>query len=125
MANKKILMTGAAGYIAGQMLPPFRKRDELTLVDATQQNPLGEDVKDVVVLDLVDPDRSKYGRYFEGVDAVVHLGHKRRSGERRGGPNPMEHFFNEKQNVEMAYNVFRAAYEAKVQRVVMASSSHA
>jgi hypothetical protein len=27
-----------------------------------------------VVLDLIDPDRSKYAQYFEGVHAVVHLG---------------------------------------------------
>ena len=27
----------------------------------------------MVVLDLIDPERSKYARYFEGVEAVVHL----------------------------------------------------
>ena len=53
-----------------------------------------------MVLDLIDPDRSKYAHYFEGVHAVVHLGHKRRR-----GLNAMEHFFDEKQNVGMAYNV--------------------
>ena len=39
------------------------------------------------MLDLIDPDRDKYARYFEGVDAVVHLGYKRRS-----GPNPWSIF---------------------------------
>ena len=120
MANTKVLLTGAAGYIASQLLPTFRERYDLVLVDVTQKNRQGEEIKDIVVLDLIDPDRSKYARYFEGVDAVVHLGYKRRS-----GPNPLEHFFDEKQNVEMAYNVFRTAYEAGVKRVVMASSNHA
>jgi NAD+ dependent glucose-6-phosphate dehydrogenase len=37
----------------------------------------------------------------------------------------MDHFFDEKQNVEMAYNVLRTAYEVGVKRVIMASSNHA
>ena len=120
MARTKILMTGAAGYIASQLLPTFRARYDLVLVDVTQKNRQGEEIKDIVVLDLIDPDRGKYARYFEGVDAVVHLGYKRRS-----GTNPLDHFFDEKHNVEMAYNVFRTAYDAGVSRVIMASSNHA
>jgi NAD+ dependent glucose-6-phosphate dehydrogenase len=120
MAPTKVLMTGAAGYIASQLLPTFRARYELRLLDVTQTNRQGEAVQDVVVLDLIDPDRSKYAQYFEGVDAVVHLGYKRRTGQ-----NPLDHFFDEKHNVEMAYNVFRTAYDAGVKRVVMASSNHA
>ena len=49
----------------------------------------------------------------------MHLGYKRRDG------SLLDHFFNEKQNVDMAYNVLRAAYDAGVPRVVMASSNHA
>ncbi len=120
MAHTTVLMTGAAGYIASQMLPTFRTRYDLVLVDVTQKNRQGSEMTDIVALDLIDPDRSKYARYFEGVDVVVHLGYKRRR-----GANPLEHFFDEKQNVEMAYNVFRSAYEAGVKRVVMASSNHA
>jgi hypothetical protein len=120
MANPRVLLTGAAGYIASQLLPTFRARYELTLIDVTQQNRQGEVIKDIVPLNLIDPDRSKYARYFEGIQAVVHLGYKRRS-----GANPLEHFFDEKQNVEMAYNVFRTAYDAGVERVIMASSNHA
>ncbi|MBM3225069.1 MAG: NAD(P)-dependent oxidoreductase [Candidatus Tectomicrobia bacterium] len=120
MAALKVLMTGAAGYIASQILPTFRQRYDVTLVDVTQKTRQGTVLDDVIVLDLIDPDRTKYARYFEGVDAVLHLGYKRRS-----GANPLEHFFDEKQNVEMAYNVFRTAYDAGVKRVVMASSNHA
>jgi len=80
MARTKVLMTGAAGYIASQLLPTFRARYDLVLVDVTQKNRQGEEIKDIVVLDLIDPDRGKYARCFEGVDAVVHLGYKRRSG---------------------------------------------
>ena len=71
------------------------------------------------IADLIDPDRSKYSQLFAGVDAVVHLAYKRRTGD------PLDQFQDEKQNVEMAYNVLRASYEAGVSRVVMASSNHA
>ncbi len=116
---QKVLMTGATGYIANQLLPTFRERYEMTLVDVKAENPRGEAVDGVQIADLIDPDRSKYAGLFEGVDAVVHLGYKRRSGD------PLDHFFDEKANVEMAYNVLRAAYDAEVPRVVMASSNHA
>jgi len=119
MTDKKVLITGAAGYIASQVLPTFRERYETVLLDITDRDRQGRRVEGVAIVDLIDADRSKYAGYFEGVDAVVHLGHKPRSGQ------PLDHFFDEKCNVEMAYNVFRAAYEAGVERVAMASSNHA
>jgi nucleoside-diphosphate-sugar epimerase len=119
MPTKKVLLTGAAGYIANQLLPTFREHYDLVLVDVTKKNRQGEDISDIVVLDLINPDRNQYAHYFEGINTVVHLGYKRRSGD------PLDHFFDEKQNVEMAYNVFRTAYDAGVERVVMASSNHA
>jgi hypothetical protein len=119
MTGKKVLLTGATGYIADQILPMFRENYDLTLVDVRKENRRGEPVDGVQIHDLIDPDRAKYAHLFEGTDAVVHLGHKRRSG------SPLDHFFDEKQNVEMAYNVFRSAYDAGVPRVVMASSNHA
>ena len=39
--------------------------------------------------------------------------------------SPLDDFFAEKQNVEMAYNVMRCAYDAGVPRIVVASSNHA
>ena len=116
----KILLTGAAGYIADQILPTFRERYETVLVDVNDTNRRGVKLDDIVIQDLIDPDRDSYSALFEGVDAVVHLGYKRRSGD-----NPLDHFFVEKENVDMAYNVFRTAYDAGVSRVVMASSNHA
>ena len=88
MATTKVLLTGAAGYIASQLLPTSRQQYDLTLVDVTQKNCQSETITDIVVLDLIDPGRSKYAQYFDGVDAVVHLGYKRRH-----GPNPLDHFF--------------------------------
>ncbi|MCH8309504.1 MAG: NAD-dependent epimerase/dehydratase family protein [Chloroflexi bacterium] len=117
---EKVLMTGAAGYIANQLLPTFREDYEMALVDVNDVNRNGDRVEGVQIADLIDPDRSKYAHLFEGVDAVVHLGYKRRTGD-----NPLDHFAEEKENVEMAYNVLRSAYDAGVPRVVIASSNHA
>ena len=116
----KVLITGAAGYIADQLLPTFRERYETVLVDVTDTNRRGEKVEGIVIQDLIDPNRAAYAHLFEGVDAVVHLGYKRRT-----APNPLDHFAEENQNVQMAYNVFRSAYDAGSKRVVMASSNHA
>ena len=119
MGDRKVLMTGAVGYIAGQLLPKFREMYDLVLIDVTAENRQGERVDGVQTADLVDSDQSKYAGYFDGVDAVVHLGYVRETGE------PIDRFFHEMKNVEMAYNVLRAAYEAGVQRVAVASSNHA
>lgn len=119
MAVQKVLMTGATGYIANQLLPTFRESYEMVLVDVKAENPRGERVEGVVTADLIDADRSGYAHLFEGVDAVVHLGYKRRAGE------PLDDFFDENENVVMAYNVLRCAYDAGVPRLAIASSNHA
>ncbi len=132
MAVKKILITGASGYVASQLLPAFRQRYDTLLIDAStlysrgrstgphsESNRKGEHVEGVVTADLSVPDRSSYARHFEGVDAVVHFAYNRNSGE------PLDHFFDEKANVELNYNVLRCAYDAGVRRVVMASSNAA
>ena len=117
--EKRILITGATGYIASQLLPTLREKYDTVLVDVNDEDRQGQKLEGVIVSDLINPERSQYASYFEGVDAVVHLGYKRRTGV------PLNQFFDEKENVEMAYNVFRCAYDAGVPRVVMASSNHA
>ena len=114
-----VLMTGATGYIANQLLPTFGETYKMVLVDVKEENRHGERVEGVVLADLIDTDRSKYAHLFQGVDAVVHLGYTRRSGD------ALEHFYDENRNVVMAYNVLRCAYEAGTPRVVIASSNHA
>ena len=52
--KKKLLITGAAGYVASQMLPSFRKKYELVLLDASTKNRDGEEVEGVSTGDLID-----------------------------------------------------------------------
>ena len=115
----KVLMTGAAGYIAAQLLPTFSERYEMVLLDVNDRDRGDKPVKGVNIVDLTDPDRTRYQDYFAGADAVVHLGYKHRSDD------PLDAFYDENDNVRMAYNVLRCAYDAGVPRVVVASSNHA
>lgn len=125
--RKTVLVTGASGYVASQMLPEFSRRYELRLVDVTDHDRDGNLVEGVEVVDLIDPERDHYRHLFEGVDAVVHLGYKHsRDGGADGEDMPqLERFPVELENVQMANNVYRTAFDAGVSRVVMASSNHA
>jgi hypothetical protein len=126
-AKRTVLLTGASGYLAGQLLPVFRDAYELRLVDVRDVDRDGKPVPGVTVADLSDPDRARYRSLFEGIDTVVHLGyrHPGQPGGWGGDVPAIDRFDTELGNVRMAQNVYRSAYDAGVRRVVMASSNHA
>jgi hypothetical protein len=117
---KRVLVTGAAGKIAGQILPALRERYELTLVDLRATDRSGSSLSGIHQVDLLDSSPNTYRSLFEAQDAVVHFGYVRPS-----GTTGADRFAAELRNVQMAYNVFRASLEASVGRVVVASSNHA
>jgi hypothetical protein len=120
MTKRKVLVTGAAGLIAGQVLPALRERYELTLIDISKSNRQGQEIPDVQIADLTDVDREAYRQYFRGQDAVVHFAFVQptdKTAEAR--------FRSEYSNVGMAYNVYQTALEEGIRRVVVASSNHA
>jgi hypothetical protein len=119
--RKRVVLTGAAGTIAGLLLPALRERYELTLLDIRKTDPDGEVIEDVQIADLLADDRDAYRRHFRGVDAVVHCGFTRADDP----DDPQQRFAAELANVQMAYNVYRTAWEEEVRRVVVASSNHA
>ncbi len=123
----KVLITGASGYIASQMLVTYRDRYDLTLIDAINTDREGNPVAGVEIVDLIDTDRSKYEQYFANQDAIIHLAYKRSSpGGVYGSDVPhIDRFATELENVQMANNIYRCAYDAGVNRVVVASSNHA
>lgn len=124
MTKRKVVVTGAAGKVAGQVLPALRERYELVLLDIKQTNREGEVVPGVQIADLVERNRDHYRHHFQGADAVVHFGFVGNSNPAAGNDADAR-FWNEFANVQMAYNIYQTALETGVRRVVVASSNHA
>ncbi len=119
--RRKVVVTGASGYIASLLLPAFRERYDLTLLDIRSVDGEGKKVEGVQIADLTQRDRDSYRHHFSGADAVVHLGFTRAEDK----SDPIQDFYAELANVEMAFHVYQTAQEEGVRRVVVASSNHA
>ena len=119
MQDKKVLVTGALGRIGNYIIPGLSKKFSLTLLDVQKNNSKYNYIGPIAEADLINPDRTLYQSYFEGMDAVIHLGYKSRRN------NALDDFHDEIDNVKMSYNVLRTAYDTEVKRVVVASSNHA
>ena len=126
MAKRRVVVIGAAGYIAQRMLPELRERWDVVPIDVTATARDGSPVSGVVVCDMANPDRDTYRAHFHGADAVIHCGFVRAGQSSATWQNNSDaRFWAEHQNVAMAYNVYRTALEERVRRVVVASSNHA
>ncbi|MFO7856764.1 MAG: NAD(P)-dependent oxidoreductase [Paracoccaceae bacterium] len=110
---KTVLMTGAAGGVGGHLRRELAGRYALRLSDLAGIDDLGEG-ESFVAADLADIDAVR--RAVEGVDAVVHLGGFSVEG-------PWDAILEA--NIVGTRNVYEAAREAGVRRVVFASSNHA
>lgn len=123
-----MVITGAAGYVAGLMLPDLRRRYDLTLLDRRREDRDGNPVEGVQVTDLTPTYRNTYRARFAGADAVVHCAfvHPGKPAGDGGDVAQREaRFRSECANVSMAYNIYQTAREEGVRRVVMISSNHA
>jgi len=116
--RRRVLLTGAAGTIAGLLLPTLRERYDLRLIDVRGKNREGVAVEGIEITDLLDLNRDQYRNCFSGVDAVVHCAFL-------GTADTNQKFTSELRNIQMAYNVYQTAWEERVRRVVVASSNHA
>lgn len=121
MNRRKVAVTGAAGLIASQVLPALRERYEVTLLDVSTTDRSGNEVEGVQIADLTDRNRDNYRRHFQDADAIVHFGFTRAADP----DDADQRYWSEFANVQMAYNVYQAAWEENVRRVVVASSNHA
>ncbi len=121
MARLRVVVTGAAGYVASQLLPAFRERYDLVLLDAREKTRDGTLVEGVNITDLRDADRETYRSYFVGADAVVHLAFNYKQGHSMNDGD----YYSERSNLDLAFHVYQTAREEDVRRVVIASSNHA
>ncbi len=117
-----VLVTGASGYVAAQLLPSLRQHYELRLVDMKEEDREGRRVEGIVLHDLSEPDLERHRSLFRGVHAVIHLAFNRSTWSDTAGAAT---YYDERTNLDMAYYVYRLSLEEGVQRVVMASSNHA
>jgi hypothetical protein len=131
MANRKVLVTGATGYIASRLLPGLRGRYDLTLLDVRPTRGDGTPVEGVQTANLLSDDPETLRPFFRGQDAIVHLAFNRAPDAAMSGTQratrltPGSAYEAERANVDMAYRVFQLALEENVRRVVVASSNHA
>ena len=112
---KKIVLTGAAGRLGGYLRKPLAAKCE-TLV-STDIAPLTDPLikgESFVQADLAD--YAKMSEIIKGADMVVHF-----------GGHPDEKRFEDilHANIIGCYNIWQAANEAGVRRIVYASSIHA
>ena len=115
--RKTVLLTGATGYIAGQLLPELRERYDLRLIDVRETDREGVQVPGVEIVDLLEADRATLENLFTGVDTVVHTGYLR--------PRPDHVYEDERRNVDMMQRVYDVALATGVRRVVAASTNQA
>lgn len=131
MARRKVLITGATGYIATRLLPGIRDRYDLTLVDIRGTTRDGTPVEGVTIADVLRDDPETLRPLFAGQDSVIHLAFNTeprpapREGRLAANSAAGNTYEAERANVDLAYRVFLLAQEEGVRRVVMASSNHA
>jgi NAD+ dependent glucose-6-phosphate dehydrogenase len=127
VAKRRVVLTGAAGYIAQRMFRELSDRWDLVPIDVRPATRDGTPVPGVRVADLTQTNRDLYREHFRGADAVLHCGYVSAPGlDATTWQDASDaKFWAEHQNVALAYNVYRTALEEGVRRVVVASSNHA
>src|SRR5512146_2276836 len=111
---QKILVTGAAGGIGTRLRKLLKGAyPSIRWSDIREPDDLAQD-EEFMAADLGN--RAEVEKIVDGVEGVVHLGGYSIEG-------PWQTILNA--NIIGCYNLFEAAYRAKVKRVVFASSNHA
>jgi NAD dependent epimerase/dehydratase family len=127
VAKRRVVLTGASGYVAQRMFSELSNRWDLVPIDVRATTRAGKAVPGIVVADLTQRDRNAYRQHFKGADAVIHCGYVSAPGldATTWQENSEAKFWAEHDNVALAYNVYRTALEEGVRRVVVCSSNHA
>lgn len=127
MPRKRLVVTGACGYVVQRMWKELNARYDVVALDVTATRRDGVEVPGVRVCDLASDDRDGYREHFRGADAVFHSAFVSAPGLDASNflDNSEAKFRAEHRNVAMAYNVYMTALEEGASRVVVASSNHA
>jgi nucleoside-diphosphate-sugar epimerase len=113
MANRRVLITGAAGRIGSSLAEQLKDRYDLRL-HYHNTVPEKPPVDDVHIADISQYDQ--IAPAMEGIDAVVHMA---------GDPRTSASWDDVRErNIVGVYNVYEAARRAGVGKVVFASTNH-
>ena len=120
MAKKRVVLTGAGGYVAQRMIKPLQERYDLVCLDVVDTTRNGEAIPNVRIADLTNGDRDAYRAHFRGADAILHCAFVSEGGEGASAwrDNSDAKFLAETGNIQMVYNVYKTAQEENVKRVV-------
>jgi uronate dehydrogenase len=108
-SSKRIVITGSRGSLGKILQKELKGVFDLACIDKKP------DSKETIVLDIAD-DYEKFRNILKGNDVIIHLAW-----------DTLEDFPSEnivQQNKAMAENVYRAAVENNISRVIVASSVH-
>jgi hypothetical protein len=120
MSKLSVLLTGATGYIAGQLLPAFQQRYDLRLTDLRPTNRSGQPVVGVVIADLLAADTATLEPLIAGVDVIIHTAYHRPT-----GADQQALYEGERRNLDLMQRVYQLALDHGVRRVVAASTNQA
>jgi hypothetical protein len=116
--RRRVLVTGAAGYIAGQLLPALRQRYDLTLLDVSRSHSRDRhEIADIEVLDILHDPADRLAELCREMDTVVHCGMR--------PPSGTPTYAAERVNLDMTARIYEAAAAGSVRRVVCTSTNQA
>ena len=136
MPSLKVVVTGASGYISNAFLPTFSERYDLTLLGVSKETKTGWN-DNIIEVNLTNPNVDHNGEHFTGADVIIHNARydHRANPKFTTGPNhkrkkdrpqqPVDGYLAARQNLDMAYNIYKLALQKNIRRVVAASSNHA
>lgn len=111
--RQKVLVTGSSGLIGAMLIRELGDRYDFSGLDVAKS----DDAPDVPTRVADVSDYEDIGPAFEGIDAVVHLA------ANPATTTPWQAVL--KNNISATHNVYEAARQYGVRRVVFASSNHA
>jgi NAD+ dependent glucose-6-phosphate dehydrogenase len=123
----RVVVTGAAGHVAQRAVSSLLGRHDLLLTDLHVSDAMIDTGVSTKECDLVSARQEEIRQLFSDAEVVVHCAYI----DSGGGDvyvnvvDQIDRFDIEFQNILMAQRVYRAALEAGVRRLVVASSNHA